>query len=252
MGATLAGGDGAVLSHESAAALWGIHPTGRRRDTAGVDPIHVTIPASRRVRIDGIESHRRKRMPPATTKGPIPLTQPLFTLVDLASMLGDRQLESAVNEADKLGLLEAASADALAAMPRTKGIGRLERILGAHTPTDSDLERDFLRLIRRAGLPEPKTQQRVSGHRVDFYWPEHRLVVEVDGSAYHRTPTQLTRDRERDHAHARAGLTPLRFTDIQINGAPDEVIATLEALGVRRDPRVGRRGVRRDPPIEPR
>ena len=136
MGAVLAAGKDAVLSHDSAAALLGLHPTGRRLATAGVDPIHVSIPADRRVRLDNIQAHRRKQMPPTTTKGPIPLSQPLFTLVDLAATLGDRELESAINEADRLGLVKPRHAKLLADLPRTPGIGRLERMLRIHKRTD--------------------------------------------------------------------------------------------------------------------
>jgi very-short-patch-repair endonuclease len=231
MGAILAAGPDAALSHHSAAAMWAIHPTGRRLEGAGLDPIHVSVPVDRRLRLEGITAHRRKQMPPTTTHESIPVTQPLFTLVDLAGELDDRPLEAAINEADKLGLIRPRrAAKALAGSPRTPGIGRLERLLGLHKRTDSDLERHFLRLVRKAGLPEPKTQKRVNGHRADFYWPELGLVVETDGGAYHRTPTQQLRDRRRDQAHLKAGLTAVRFTDIQIDDHPDEVVEMLEAL----------------------
>src|SRR5256885_671482 len=76
------------------------------------------------------------------------------------------------------------------------------------TKTRSDLERDFIPLARAAGLPRPLTQQIVSGHEVDFYWPELGLVVESDGLRYHRTPAQQAKDRRRDQTHTAAGLTP--------------------------------------------
>jgi len=170
MAAILAAGDNAALSHASAAALWGIYPSGRRMAGAGLRPIHVSVPANRTIRLEGIEPHRRKQLPPTTTKGPIPLAQPLFTLVDLATTLGDRDLESAINEADKLGLLKPAHTKRLTKLPRTPGIGRLEWLLAAHKRTDSDLERDFLRLVRNAGLPR-------FDYEVEF-WP-----VEVDSVA---------------------------------------------------------------------
>jgi hypothetical protein len=120
MAAILAAGEGAALSHESAAALWDIYPSGRRLAGAGLTPIHVSVPANRTIRLEGIKPHRRKQMPPTTTKGPIPLSQPLFTLVDLAATLGDRQLESAINEADRLGLVKTRHAKLLADLPRTR------------------------------------------------------------------------------------------------------------------------------------
>ena len=87
-----------------------------------------------------------------------------------------------------------------------------------------------------AGLPAPLTQQQVNGFRVDFFWPELGLVVEVDGLRYHRTAAQQTRDRRRDHAHAAAGLTPLRFTHRQVAFERASVETTLRAV-VRRSPR---------------
>jgi hypothetical protein len=100
MAAVLACGDGAVLSHESAANLWGIRK-------AGLDPIDVSIPANRRIRRQGIRVHRRNPMPPTTTERTIALSQPLFTLVDLAATLEPDPLEAAINEADRRDLIRA-------------------------------------------------------------------------------------------------------------------------------------------------
>lgn len=70
----------------------------------------------------------------------------------------------------------------------------------------------------------------MNGFRVDFFWPELRLVVETDGLRYHRTPAQQAKDRRRDQAHAAAGLTPLRFTHEQIAREARQVEATLVAV----------------------
>jgi very-short-patch-repair endonuclease len=225
--AVLACGEGAALSHESAAQLLGIRKYERGE-------IEVSIPAARTVHLEGIQTHRRNPMPATTTVRSIPVTQPLFTLVDLAASLHDRPLEAAINEADTLGLLDPETASAaLDRLPPYPGIAGLRRILTQHTRTDSDLERRFLRLVKRAGLPMPVTQARVNGHRVDFYWPHLRLVVETDGLTYHRTPTQQIRDRERDQAHTRAGLTQLRFANAQVRHDQRAVTATLRAVAER-------------------
>ena len=223
MAAVLACGYDAVLSHDSAAALWGI-----RKPRRG--PIHVTVPAGKRVRLEGIRPHQRKQMPPTTTIDSIPLSQPLFTLIDLAASLPERALEAAVNEADKLRLINPKHAQRELDDINAPGIARLRKVLSLHKRTDSDLERDFLRLLRKHGLPDPQTQQRFACGRVDFYWPNLNLVVETDGTAYHRTPSQQIRDRRRDQAHARAGRTSVRFLDVQIDHHPDEVVGTLAAL----------------------
>jgi very-short-patch-repair endonuclease len=99
--------------------------------------------------------------------------------------------------------------------------------------TDSELERRFLRLVDRAGLPRPLTQQRVNGFRVDFYWPELGLVIETDGLRYHRTPAQQSRDRIRDQTHAAAGFTVLRFTHAQVRFEADRVVRTLQLVAER-------------------
>jgi very-short-patch-repair endonuclease len=116
----------------------------------------------------------------------------------------------------------------------------LRRVLDCRTfqLTDSELERRFLRLVRRAGLPRPVTQHRVNGFRVDFYWPELGLVVETDGLRYHRTPAQQSRDRTRDQKHAAAGLTALRFSHAQVAYEAEHVIETLHAVINRQRPKL--------------
>jgi very-short-patch-repair endonuclease len=153
-------------------------------------------------------------------------------LIDLALRLSIGRLEAAVNEAVKQGLVDPeALRSQLAERAGTPGVAPLRAVLDRRTfrLTDSELERRFLRLIRRAGLPLPDTQQIVNGFRVDFYWPDLGLVVETDGLRYHRTAAQQARDRRRDQAHLAAGLTPLRFTHAQVVHEADHVRATLLA-----------------------
>jgi len=223
MAAVLASGPGAALSHESAAALWGIRK-------AGINPIHVSIPANRKIDLDGIRPHRRNPMPPTTTKRAIPLSSPLFTLVDLAAILETDPLEAAINEADKLNLVDPGQLEAaLDAMPRFPGVGVLRTTLARYSRTDSNLERRFLAIVRKARLPLPATQEYIGRGRIDFHWPDLNLVVETDGLAYHRTSIQQLEDRRREQAHTAAGRTQLRFANIQIRESPDEVVAVLRA-----------------------
>ena len=123
------------------------------------------------------------------------------------------QLEAAVNQADKLDRSIPNVRSALDAMQGRRGAPALRNILDRLTfvLTDSELERRFLPIARRAGLGKPLTGQRLSGFKVDFYWPELGLVVETDGLRYHRTTAQQARDLKRDQVHALAGLTTLRF-----------------------------------------
>jgi very-short-patch-repair endonuclease len=117
-------------------------------------------------------------------------------------------------------------------MHHRPGASALKRILDRRTfaLTDSALERRFLGLVRETGLPKPRTQARVNGFRVDFYWPELRLVVETDGLRYHRTPMAQTRDRLRDQTQVAAGLTCLRFTHWQVAFERPHVRRTLAAV----------------------
>ena len=169
----------------------------------------------------------------------IPVTSPARTLLDLATCLNGRQLERAVNEADRLDL---ADPERLRAFVReragARGAAALRRLLDRRTfrLTASELEREFLRIVRRADLPMPDTGAQVNGFEVDFFWPALGLVVETDGLRYHRTPAQQARDRRRDQAHARAGLTPLRFTHAQIHFESDEVVRTLREVAERLRP----------------
>jgi very-short-patch-repair endonuclease len=228
MAAVLSCGVGAALSHSSAAELWGIRGS-------GTDEIEISIRGRwGRSRGDGIRIHRRQALKATdlTRHRNIPVTTPTQTLVDLALDLSTGGLETSINEADKLGLVSAAALrSSLAERAGSPGVGRLIGLLDRRTfrLTDSELERLLLRIISRAGLPLPATQQVVNGFRVDFYWPDLGLVVETDGLRYHRTAAQQAKDRVRDQAHVAGGVTPLRFTHSQVAYEPDHVRATLRA-----------------------
>ena len=145
-------------------------------------------------------------------------------------------VEAAINEADKLDLCDPERLRAeLEDLPAWTGIDKLRRILDRRTftTTDTELERRFLPIARRAGLPSPLTQHWLNGFRVDFYFPDLKLVVETDGLRYHRTPAQQARDRLRDQAHLAAGLTPLRFTHAQVRFDRSYVRGTLATVAAR-------------------
>lgn len=231
MAAVLASGDGSVISHEAAAELWRL----RRRERG---PIDVSVARPSRARRSGLVVHRRTFLTRdvVTRCEGVPVTGVPLTLVDLAATVSTRHLEAAVNMADSLDLLDPAGVRrALSRFPHIPGVTHLRRLLDAHSfrLTDSELERMFNRLVGRASLPAPRTQRFVSGHRVDFVWPEIGLVVETDSLRYHRTPMQQRRDAERDHAHLLAGVESVRFTHHQVAYAKPHVIRTLEAAAAR-------------------
>lgn len=254
MGAVLACRDGAVLSHQSAAELWGISTTepGDERELGRPGLIHISVPGRQSHRLRGIRIHRRLGLVEADRmeREGIPVTNPSCTLVDLAAVLRRDQLEDCVNRADKLELVDPEGLrrhiDENGGMD---GVASLRQTLDRRTfaLTDSELERRFLRLVRRARLPAPRTQQWVNGLRVDFFWPEFQLVVETDGLRYHRTASQQAKDRARDQALVAAGFNVLRFTHAQVTYEPDHLVETLWKVANRVraiSPRIGGKSAR--------
>jgi very-short-patch-repair endonuclease len=228
MAAVLGCGPGAALSYGSAAALWGI-------DRERRDAVEISVPAASARRQRGVLVYRRPnlRRIEVLVKNGIPVTSVVRTFIDIAARLDSADVERAVNAADKLGLIDPdALLDALELHPGKRGVRSLRAILGGRTfrLTDSELERQFLRLVGDIGLPLPLTGRVLNGFKVDFYWPELGLVVETDGLRYHRTPAQQARDRLRDQAHLAAGLTPLRFTHQQVRFEAGYVRFTLIAV----------------------
>jgi very-short-patch-repair endonuclease len=163
------------------------------------------------------------------TRHGIPVTSPVRTLLDLALALDRYGLEAAINEADKQDLIDPESLRVeLADRAGQPGVRVLRRVLDRHTfrLTDTELERRFLRIVRRAGLPLPETQVWLGG-RVDFVWQDLGLVVETDGLRYHRTAISQTSDLRRDQGHAVAGRERLRFSHAQVRYEPAYVTEIL-------------------------
>jgi len=224
MAAVLAGGDGAALSHRSAAALWEIGEEGSWID--------ISVRRRCELRRPGIRFRGRPGLAPGdlVLRDDIPVTSPVQTLVDLATELDRVALERAVNDADKRDLIdpEALRKD-LTRFGGDPGIRPLRHLLDKlfFRLSDSDLEIYFRRIVRAAKIPMPLTKQRVNRFEVDFFWPDLGLVVETDGLRYHRTPSAQLRDARRDRAHVMAGMTPLRFTHYEVRYEPSRVRAEL-------------------------
>jgi very-short-patch-repair endonuclease len=228
MAAVLVCGDGAVLSHRSAAELWGIsyEESGR---------IDVTIRRRSRLTRSGVKVRCRPTLDARSFvhRHGIPVTSPVQTLIDLATELKSLRLERAVNEADKLDLVDPETLRrALGAHKGEPGVKKLATLLDRHTfrLSDSDLEVLFRPLALAAGLPAPLTKHRVLGYEADFFFPAQDLIVETDGLRYHRTPAQQARAARRDQTHTAAGLRVLRFTHWQVTHEPDEVTNVLRRL----------------------
>lgn len=210
---------GGILSHHSAAKLWGI----RRHHGA----IHVTVTGAAPRPRPGLRIHRSLSLDAAVHNG-LPLTTPARTLRDLASHLPQHELDRATEQAQALRL--ATRGEIAAELPR-RGSRALQAALdGEPQLTRSEAERRLLALIRQARLPRPETNAHVEGYEVDLLWREQRLIVEGDGFAYHATRQAFERDRARDAALQAAGYRVVRFTWRQITTEPHALIAQLARL----------------------
>lgn len=232
MAAVVACGPGSVISHQSAGHLWEILPGGK-----GVGDGRATISAPRRIRRIGITSRYRPglRRSEITEVDRIPVTTPLRTLVDLSGVLGPRQLNRSAARAERLGLLESSALAVLIHGHRGRvGAPTLRAALGSDcgpTFTRSNAEERFLELIRAGNLPLPRVNAQLLAYEVDFYWPEQRLVVEVDGFEYHRSRRAFEGDRERDRTLVAAGFQVIRLTWRQITETgPAALVSVAQAL----------------------
>src|SRR4051794_2633600 len=215
LAAVLACGDGAVLSHRSAAALWGIRPTAAAR-------VDVTVSHTSGVRsTTRIAVHRSRRPFERVVRDGVPVTTPGRTLADLATALPHRDLEKACEAAE--ALLLHVEID-----PDHPGAKRLREAMDHDltTTTRSGLEDDFLVLCDRYEIPRPRVNTIVEGFLVDFCWPDERLIVETDGRR-HRTRAAFERDRARDALLTAVGWRVMRFTTRQVRGDPATVAARV-------------------------
>lgn len=216
MGAVLLFGGGALLSHQSAAELWGIQPS-----RSG--PIEVTLTTAGRRRAPGLFVHRRSVLSSRDRRARrrIPLKSPTRTLMDLAHRLTAAQLESAVNEADRLDLVDPSRLRRdLEEMRGQTGARTVLRLLDRQVfrMADSELELRFFALVRSARLPLPETRQVVNGFRVDFHRPELGLVARPGA------------------VRARRGHPDPRGGDPQTRCPPGRRLALLVCAGATRSP----------------
>jgi very-short-patch-repair endonuclease len=223
----------AILSHRSAAWVWGLLDT---------QPTEVTLTAvgvDRRSR-PGLRLHRVSELARRDLRAcqGLPLTGPARTVLDLAGDSTDHEFEQAMALARDRGL---ASDDELAAAieraPRRKGATRLVRLMqGGVTSglTRSHGERRLRALLRAADLPQPAANAPLLGYIVDFLWPEVRLIVEVDGFQFHSSRKAFEHDRKRDQRFAAAGYLVIRVTMRQLENEPFAVIARIaQAMAAR-------------------
>jgi hypothetical protein len=212
------------VSHESAAAAWELRAT-----RAAV--IHLTVGPGGRARRRGLRAHRTGELRSAevTELDGLPITTPARTLLDLAA--GSRGLEAALDRAEQLRLVDFAEVRALIALHAGRpGARTLERAVARYrgpVGARSRLESAFAELCDAHGLPRPLVNTVVEGRERDCFWPQARLVVEVDSYAWHRSPAALAEDRERDAVLVLAGYRVLRFTWAHVTERPWYVAETI-------------------------
>ena len=234
MGAVLACGQGAVLSHRSAATLHGL------LDARG-GRVEVSVPRRSPVRKAGIRAHRSSSLAAAdcSTADRIPCTTVPATLLALAATSPKNVLESACNQAEIEGVLDMrAIGELLDRRVRGPGTSRLRAALDVEglglDRTRSALERRSLRLLRETGVPLPRVNEWVAipGEEMqfDFVWHRQRLVVELDGWQTHRTRRAFRNDRRRDRLLRLAGWDVLRFTSDDVGRRPDEVVDAVRRI----------------------
>jgi very-short-patch-repair endonuclease len=213
----------AVLSHRTAATIWGIVPA------RPGDPIQVTLLDARSNGRRGVEVHRQAlETKDIRTRHDLQLTAPARTIRDLAAT-APHELEQAINEAQIRRLITSRDLDDLLTLPQCGVRALRDAIDGEPQMTRSEAERKLLSLIKQAGLPTPRTNVKVAGHEVDLHWPDHDLVVEFDGWTYHSTRAAFERDRRRDADLQLAGQRVMRVTHRQLSGEPIPLIARCAA-----------------------
>jgi very-short-patch-repair endonuclease len=234
LAAVLACGPGAVLSHRSAAALWGL------REESGA-PIDVTAP-NRRGRIPaGIRAHRDGSLQEAdrTELHGIPCTSAARTLLDLAGEVPVWELRKAISEAEVLRILDHGALWRLIKRRKgRRGVARLRALLDEIQPetkrTRSELERRFLRLCGRARLPKPEVNPLLDLDdvqlRPDFLWRDAKLIVETDGLRYHGTASAQRRDSWREQRLQLAGWRVSRCTWTQVEQEPHQLAGRIRGL----------------------
>jgi very-short-patch-repair endonuclease len=209
LAAVKACGEGAVLSHLSAAALW---------DLVAYDPERDPDVTTRHAkRIPGIAVHRTRNPPRAVRYDAIPVTTPARTLADLSSMLPFTALRRAVREALTRRRITPHEAT---------------RLIPELAPTRSELEDRVLELLHNAGFAPPRVNEPLpNGLIPDFRWPDHHLILEADGLAWHDDPVSRSQDAQRQALLESEGERVLRVTYAQITHEPERTVERLKRAG---------------------
>jgi very-short-patch-repair endonuclease len=230
MAAVLACGEGATLSHRSAARLWRLLPFAS-------EWVDVTCPKAE-VERKGIVGHRsRLRDDERLVLDAIPVTSPFRTIFDLAAVAKMRELERAFHEAEARPVTDRVSLPLLLERyPGRRGAKNLRMLLEARTPvgiTRNDFEEAFVALVDRCGLRRPRMNAdlaiRGRFFEIDALWESDRVAVELDSREIHGTRTKFESDRLRDRILVAEGWRTMRITWRQLQDEPEEIAADLRS-----------------------
>ena len=229
MAAVLAGGEGVVLSHRSAARLWRLLPP-------AAEWIDLTCPPGRVVRRKGIVSHESEVGEDEwLVKDGIPVTSPFRTIFDLSAIAGMRELERAFHEAEAREVRDRVSLPMLLdRYPGRRGAKKVRALLGSKAPaaiTRNDFEETFLALVDAHGLRRPRMNAdlaiRGRFFEIDALWEEQRFAVELDSRSIHGTRKRFESDRQRDRILVAEGWRTMRITWQQLQEEPDQIATDL-------------------------
>jgi very-short-patch-repair endonuclease len=216
LAAVKACGEGAVLSHFSAAALWELvaYDPERRPD----------VIARHAKRIPGVNAHQTRNPPQAIRYDRIPVTTPARTLADLSSVLPFKPHRRAVREA--LTRHRITPHEAATLLPTAPPV-----------PTRSDLEDLVFDLIQQAGFETPDVNKPLpNGYIPDFRWRAHRLILEAGGQTWHDDPISRHNDAQRQAELEQDGERILRVTYDQVTSHPHQTVERLRQAGLRGSP----------------
>lgn len=228
--AVFACGEGAVLSHKTAADHWGLIRTSS-------PAIHVTVPRNKKPQVSDVTLHLTRDLPSqdCAVEDRIPVTSVPRTLVDLAAIARPGELIQALEHAQRLRLFDMRAMEEL--LGRSNGRrgaralrGALKELFEEAPDTRSPLEERFCHYCKKRKLPMPAFNVPVAGFLVDAVWLEQKVAVELDSRRHHSGIDAFEGDRKRDTKLQLAGFRIVRITDRRVKNEADEVEADLRLL----------------------
>jgi very-short-patch-repair endonuclease len=229
LAAQLTCGADSFLSHRTAAAVWDLRPVNIRR-------IEVTVPGTYaptrpglvvRCSTDVAEDEVR-------TRNGLRVSSVPRLLVESAKTEPQKELERLITEFIRKRALDFPALErTLTRHARRPGMAKLRQALRDYEPRPdrkSGLERAFDDLIKDTEIPPPQRNVYIAGWEIDCYWPEFKLVVELDGRNYHSSLADMERDRRKDAELLKLGIGTFRITDLRFELEPDQILADLLQL----------------------